>query len=91
MSNSFQSLIAVLSKRLNARILGVLTALVATFVIFAVLEPMFLTWEIMLEIGVQSTIIAFVAIGLTFVIITGGIDISVGSIVGLTAVITDCP
>lgn len=78
---------AVLSKRLNARILGVLTALVATFVIFAVLEPMFLTWEIMLEIGVQSTIIAFVAIGLTFVIITGGIDISVGSIVGLTAVI----
>jgi len=41
----------------------------------------------MLEIGVQSTIIAFVAIGLTFVIITGGIDISVGSIVGLTAVI----
>jgi ribose transport system permease protein len=48
---------------------------------------MFLTWEIMLEIGVQSTIIAFVAIGLTFVIITGGIDISVGSIVGLTAVI----
>lgn len=87
MSNSFQSLIAVLSKRLNARILGVLTALVATFVIFAVLEPMFLTWEIMLEIGVQSTIIAFVAIGLTFVIITGGIDISVGSIVGLTAVI----
>jgi ribose transport system permease protein len=86
-SNSFQSLIAVLSKRLNARILGVLTALVATFVIFAVLEPMFLTWEIMLEIGVQSTIIAFVAIGLTFVIITGGIDISVGSIVGLTAVI----
>jgi ribose transport system permease protein len=86
-SNTFQSLIAVLSKRLNARILGVLTALVATFVIFAVLEPMFLTWEIMLEIGVQSTIIAFVAIGLTFVIITGGIDISVGSIVGLTAVI----
>jgi len=86
-SNSFRSLIAVLSKRLNARILGVLTALVATFVIFAVLEPMFLTWEIMLEIGVQSTIIAFVAIGLTFVIITGGIDISVGSIVGLTAVI----
>lgn len=41
----------------------------------------------MLEIGVQSTIIAFVALGLTFVIITGGIDISVGSIVGLTAVI----
>jgi ribose transport system permease protein len=76
-----------LSKRLNARILGVISALIVTFVIFTILEPMFLTWDIMLEIGVQSTIIAFVAIGLTFVIITGGIDISVGSIVGLTAVI----
>jgi ribose transport system permease protein len=76
-----------LRKRLNARILGVISALVVTFVVFTILEPMFLTWDIMLEIGVQSTIIAFVAIGLTFVIITGGIDISVGSIVGLTAVI----
>ena len=87
MSNSFQSVTKSLSKRLNARILGVISALIVTFVIFTILEPMFLTWDIMLEIGVQSTIIAFVAIGLTFVIITGGIDISVGSIVGLTAVI----
>ena len=87
MSNSFQSVTQSLRKRLNARILGVISALVVTFVVFTILEPMFLTWDIMLEIGVQSTIIAFVAIGLTFVIITGGIDISVGSIVGLTAVI----
>ena len=87
MSNSFQSVTKSLSKRLNARILGVISALIVTFVVFTILEPMFLTWDIMLEIGVQSTIIAFVAIGLTFVIITGGIDISVGSIVGLTAVI----
>jgi len=86
-SNTFQSVTNSLSKRLNARILGVISALIVTFVIFTILEPMFLTWDIMLEIGVQSTIIAFVAIGLTFVIITGGIDISVGSIVGLTAVI----
>jgi ribose transport system permease protein len=41
----------------------------------------------LLEIGVQSAIIALVALGLTFVIVTGGIDISVGAIVGLTAVI----
>jgi ribose transport system permease protein len=85
--NLFHSVTKSFGKRLNARILGVITALFVTFVIFTILEPMFLTWDIMLEIGVQSTIIAFVAIGLTFVIITGGIDISVGSIVGLTAVI----
>ena len=58
-----------------------------TFVVFTILEPSFISLDILLEIGVQSTIIAFVALGLTFVIVTGGIDISVGSIVGLTAVI----
>ena len=87
MSNTFQAVSKSVGKRLNARILGVIAALVVTFIVFTILEPMFLSWDIMLEIGVQSTIIAFVAIGLTFVIITGGIDISVGSIVGLTAVI----
>ena len=73
--------------RLNARIIGVISALVLTFVVFTILEPAFITFDNLLEVGVQSAIIAFVALGLTFVIVTGGIDISVGSIVGLTAVI----
>ncbi|MEN9687633.1 MAG: hypothetical protein RL381_645 [Actinomycetota bacterium] len=72
---------------MNARILGVISALIVTFVVFTILEPAFISLDILLEIGVQSTIIAFVALGLTFVIVTGGIDISVGSIVGLTSVI----
>jgi ribose transport system permease protein len=72
---------------LNTRIFGVIIALVITFVIFGILEPIFLSIDILLEIGVQSAIIALVALGLTFVIVTGGIDISVGAIVGLTAVI----
>ena len=72
---------------LNTRIFGVVIALAITFVIFGLLEPIFLSFDILLEIGVQSTIIALVALGLTFVIVTGGIDISVGAIVGLTAVI----
>ena len=87
MSSNIQEASKSFVKKLNARILGVISALVVTFVVFSILEPRFLSLDIMLEIGVQSTIIAFVAIGLTFVIITGGIDISVGSIVGLTAVI----
>lgn len=72
---------------LNTRVFGVLIALTLTFAIFGFLEPVFLSSDILLEIGVQSTIIALVALGLTFVIITGGIDISVGAIVGLTAVL----
>lgn len=76
-----------LSKRMNVRIIGVISALILTFVIFTILEPSFISIDVLLEIGVQSTIIAFVALGLTFVIVTGGIDISVGSMVGLTSVI----
>ena len=76
-----------LKQRLNARIIGVIAALVLTFIVFTILEPQFISVDNLLEIGVQSTIIAFVALGLTFVIVTGGIDISVGSIVGLTSVI----
>ena len=72
---------------LNARIIGVISALVLTFAIFTALEPAFISIDNLLEVGVQSAIIAFVALGLTFVIVTGGIDISVGAIVGLTAVI----
>ncbi len=76
-----------LKQRLNARIIGVIAALVLTFIVFTILEPQFISVDNLLEIGVQSTIIAFVALGLTFVIVSGGIDISVGSIVGLTSVI----
>ena len=72
---------------LNARIIGVISALVLTFAVFTALEPAFISIDNLLEVGVQSAIIAFVALGLTFVIVTGGIDISVGAIVGLTAVI----
>ena len=72
---------------LNARIIGVISALVLTFAVFTALEPAFISIDNLLEVGVQSAIIAFVALGLTFVIVTGGIDISVGAIVGLTAVV----
>lgn len=69
------------------RIAGVLSALTAVFVIFAALEPAFVGVGNLGEIVVQSSIIAVVALGLTLVIVTGGIDLSVGSIVGLVSVV----
>jgi ribose transport system permease protein len=71
----------------NTRVLGVVIALAITFGIFSYLEPVFYQVDNLLEIGVQGAIITFVALGLTFVIVTGGIDISVGSMVGLISVI----
>ncbi|WP_422391068.1 ABC transporter permease [Arthrobacter sp. N1] len=71
----------------NNRVLGVIIALVITFAIFTALVPSFLSVANLLEMGVQSAIIAIIALGMTLVIVTGGIDLSVGSIVGLVSVI----
>jgi sugar phosphate isomerase/epimerase len=69
------------------RIAGVVSALIAVFVIFTILEPSFIKYENISEIVVQSSIIAVVALGMTLVIVTGGIDLSVGSIVAVVSVV----
>ena len=50
--------------------------------------PAFLTRENLLNIASQIDVIAILAIGMTLVIIAGGIDLSVGSLLALSAVVT---
>jgi ribose transport system permease protein len=50
--------------------------------------PAFLQRDNLLNIANQIVVIAVIAAGMTMVIITGGIDLSVGSLVALSAVIT---
>ncbi len=52
--------------------------LVLIFAVFAVLNPVFLTAPNLINILQQSSINACIALGMTFVIISGGIDLSVG-------------
>lgn len=49
--------------------------------------PNFLKSENLLNIANQIAVIAIIAIGMTMVIITGGIDLSVGSLIALSAVL----
>ena len=51
--------------------------------------PNFLKAENLLNIANQIAVIAIIAIGMTMVIITGGIDLSVGSLLALSAVVAD--
>jgi erythritol transport system permease protein len=62
-------------------------ALIIVFVVFALMAPGFLSLNNVIIISKHVSIIALMAIGMTFVIISGGIDLSVGSIVGFTAMI----
>jgi ribose transport system permease protein len=60
---------------------------VALFVAGAILKPeTFPTWDNVRNILTQSSVIGVLAIGMTFVIATGGIDLSVGSMVAAAAV-----
>jgi ribose transport system permease protein len=71
----------------TARRYGTLIGLVLLCVALWALTPHFLTISNLLNIAEQTSINAIVAVGMTFVIISGGIDLSVGSIVALSGVV----
>src|ERR1051325_10530724 len=62
---------------------GAYIALVIVFLIFALLEPQFRQPSNLLNVLDQSVEIAVVAVGMTAVILMGGIDLSVGSVAAL--------
>jgi ribose transport system permease protein len=60
--------------------------LLALIVIFARLNPFFFTAQNFESIGRQTAMVSIIAMGATFVITTGNIDLSCGAIVGLVGV-----
>lgn len=66
---------------------GTLIGLLALCAILWALSPFFLTVSNLLNIAEQTSINAIVAVGMTFVILSGGIDLSVGSLVALAGVV----
>jgi ribose/xylose/arabinose/galactoside ABC-type transport system permease subunit len=68
--------------------LGPLLALLLVYGIFAAIAPAsFSTMRNLEMIGRQTTIVAVAALGMTLVIIAGGIDLSVGSVVALSTIV----
>ncbi|MBY5454075.1 MULTISPECIES: ABC transporter permease [Rhizobium] len=72
----------------SVRDAGTLIGLIAIVVIFGLLAPDFLSQRNLLNILQQSSINACLALGMTLVIISGGIDLSVGPTAAIAAVIT---
>jgi len=75
-------------KRLLKGELGLLLILVVLVITFMILSPYFFTSRNLLNITRQVSITLIVAIGMTFVILTGEIDLSVGSLAALSGVAT---
>jgi ribose/xylose/arabinose/galactoside ABC-type transport system permease subunit len=66
---------------------GTALGLIFLCIILWILTPYFFTLSNMLNILEQSSINAIIAVGMTFVIITAGIDLSVGSILAFSGVV----
>ncbi|WP_369259524.1 substrate-binding domain-containing protein [Streptomyces sp. R35] len=66
---------------------GALTALIALVIAMSALSGDFLTTDNLLNIGVQAAVTAILAFGVTFVIVSAGIDLSVGSVAALSATV----
>lgn len=61
--------------------------LVILFIFFSITSPVFLKTDTLMKLLKQASIYGIIAIGMVFVITSSGIDISVGSVVGLSGII----
>jgi len=66
---------------------GILVVLAVMIIIMSFLSPRFLSFSNLLNISRQISVVAIIGVGMTFVILSAGIDLSVGSIVALTGII----
>lgn len=66
---------------------GTFFGLVGLCILFSILSPYFFTTSNLLNVAQQSAIIAVISVGMTFVIITAGIDLSVGSVLAFSGVV----
>ena len=67
---------------------GLLLAIILLAAVLSGLSEQFLTMQNVLNLLLQATVNATIAAGMTLVILTAGIDLSVGSVLALTAVVT---
>ena len=73
---------------IRVREAGVFGALCLIVVIMSILSPYFLRPDNIFNVLRGMSTIGIISIGMTMIIITGGIDLSVGSILGVTAMFT---
>ena len=62
-------------------------AVIVLFVVFSITATNFFTLRNVLSLALQTSTITLMGIGVTFAIITGGIDLSIGSVVALTGTV----
>ena len=67
---------------------AIFMALLGLVVVIAIIEPRFISFRVFRDILIQSSTKIIMAMGVAAILITGGVDLSSGRIVGFSAVIT---
>ncbi|GGG01735.1 ABC transporter permease [Paenibacillus abyssi] len=75
------------SKTRNIGSLGLFLVILVFSVLFSILSPVFLTVTNIMNLLIQSSILAVLALGTTFVILTKGIDLSVGGVMAVSSAV----
>ncbi len=63
------------------------SAVILLFIFFSIVAPNFFTIRSVLSLALQTSAITLMGIGVTFAIITGGVDLSIGSVVALSGTV----
>jgi ribose transport system permease protein len=76
-----------LRRRRLAEEIGIFSVWLAVFLVMSLLSDRFRTYSNILVLLLNGSVIAFLALGQTFVLLTGGIDLSTGSTIAMTGVL----
>ncbi|HHX88894.1 MAG TPA: ABC transporter permease [Paracoccus sp.] len=79
------SIAAAFPRKIQMSVIGPLLALVILVFIGALMNPNFLGWNNITNVLSRSAFIGIIAVGMTFVITAGGLDLSVGSMAAFVA------
>lgn len=86
-ANSVSQSVEMALRVLKNQVFSMLLILILTWIVLAFLSPYFFTVRNLFEITLQSSVFAIIAAGETFVIFSGGIDLSVGSVFAFSAIV----
>jgi ribose transport system permease protein len=76
-----------LSRLFGARETGLVLIILTLFVVMSFASPHFMTWTNMRAMAMAFSVEAIVVVGMTILLISGGIDLSVGSVTALSMVV----
>ena len=85
--HSSSSILAGASRLLRMRETGLVLIIVALFIAMSFASPYFMTWVNMRAMAMAFAVEGIVVVGMTILLISGGIDLSVGSVTALAMVI----